>query len=195
MTLLIAGHETTATALAWSIERLLRNPQVLRRLRMELAEDRDEYLGHVVQESLRSRPALPFALRYATEPVPVGDYIAPANSLIAVSLSLIHQRPDLYPQPAAFRPERFEDGQTESFAWIPFGGGPRRCLGASFATYEMRIVLRRTLERCELHAPDPRPERPRRRAVTFVPNHGTRVVLRGRTPAPYSAQGQPSKRR
>lgn len=183
MTLLIAGHETTATALAWSIERLLRNPQVMRRLRMELAEDSEEYLGHVVQESLRSRPVLPFALRYATEPVPVGDYIAPANSLIAVSLSLIHQRPDLYPQPGAFRPERFENGQTESFAWLPFGGGLRRCLGAAFATYEMRIVLRRMLERCELHAPDPRPERPRRRAVTFVPSHGTRVVLQRRTTA------------
>jgi cytochrome P450 len=182
MTLLIAGHETTATGLAWSIERLLRHPRVLQRLTMELAEDRDEYLGYVIQESLRSRPVIPFALRYATEPVPVGDYLAPADSLIAVSISLIHQRPDLYPEPAAFRPERFEDGRTQSFAWLPFGGGVRRCLGAAFATYEMRIVLRRMLERCELHTPDPRPERPRRRAVTFVPHRGARVVLRERTP-------------
>ncbi len=191
MTLLIAGHETTATALAWSIERLLRNPQVMRRLRTELAEGREEHLGHVVQESLRSRPVLPFALRYATEPLAVGDYTAPAGSLIAVSINLIHQRPDLYPQPDVFRPERFEDAQTESFAWLPFGGGLRRCIGAAFATYEMRIVLRRLLERCELHAPDPRPERPRRRGVTFVPSHGTRVVLDGRAPAPTRAPAQP----
>ncbi|MFI5004942.1 MAG: cytochrome P450 [Solirubrobacterales bacterium] len=190
MTLLIAGHETTATALSWSIERLLRHPQALGRLTSELAEDRDEYLGHVIQESLRSRPVIPFVLRYATEPVPVGEYLAPADSLIAVSISLIHQRPDLYPEPDAFRPERFEDGTTESFAWLPFGGGTRRCLGAAFATYEMRIVLRRVLERCELHAPDPRPERPRRRAVTFVPHHGTRVVLRRRSPASPAGQSE-----
>jgi cytochrome P450 len=190
MTLLIAGHETTATGLAWSIERLLRHPQVLGRLSGELAEDRDEYLGHVVQESLRSRPVIPFVLRYATEPVPIGDYLAPADSLIAISIGLIHQRPDLYPEPAVFRPERFEDGQTESFAWLPFGGGLRRCLGAAFATYEMRIVIRRVLERCELQAPDLRPERPQRRGVTFAPRHGTLVVLRRRSSASPSGQSK-----
>lgn len=182
MTLLIAGHETTATALAWSIERLLRHPEAMGRLTTELAGGREEYLGHVVQESPRSRPVIPFVLRYATEPVPIGDYLAPADSLIAVSISLIHQRGDLYPNPDAFHPERFEDGKTESFAWLPFGGGVRRCIGAAFATYEMRIVLRRVLERCELQAPDPRPERPQRRAVTFAPNRGTRVVLHRRSP-------------
>jgi len=181
MTLLVAGHETTATGLAWSIERLLRHPHVLQRLTIELAAGHEEYLGCVVQESLRSRPVIPFVLRYASEAVPVGSYLAPAGSLIAVSISLIHQRHDLYPEPTAFCPERFADGRTESFAWLPFGGGVRRCLGAAFATYEMRIVLRRMLERCELQAPDPKPERPRRRAVTFAPLHGARVVLRGRT--------------
>jgi cytochrome P450 family 135 len=188
MSLLIAGHETTATGLAWSIERLLRHPQALGRLRSELTEGRDGYLGHVIQESLRIRPVIPFVLRYASESVPVGDYLAPADSLIAISISLIHQRPDLYPQPAAFRPERFEDGKTETFTWLPFGGGVRRCLGASFATYEMGIVLRRVVERCELQAPDPRPERPQRRAVTFAPHRGTRVVLRRRSPASHGAQ-------
>ncbi len=183
MTLLIAGHETTATGLAWSVERLLRHPQVMRRLTAELAEDRDEYLGHIVQESLRSRPVLPFALRYTTKPLPLGDYLAPADSLIAVSISLIHQRADLYPQPGAFRPERFEDGRTESFAWLPFGGGVRRCIGAAFATYEMRIVLRCIFERCTLQALDPRSEMPRRRGVTFVPSHGARAILRKRVPA------------
>jgi cytochrome P450 len=181
MTLLLAGHETTATGLAWSVERLLRNPEAMERLATELALGREEYLGWVVQESLRCRPVIPFVLRYATEPFPVGGYVAPAESLLAVSISLIHQRPDLYPQPDAFRPERFEDGRTESFAWLPFGGGVRRCLGASFATYEMRVVLRRILERCELIAPDLAPERPRRRSVTFVPGRGTRVLLGSRS--------------
>jgi cytochrome P450 len=179
--LLIAGHETTATGLAWSIERLLRHPHVLERVHDELLDGHDRYLGYVIQESLRSRPVIPFVLRYATEPVPVGEYLAPADALLAVSISLIHQRPDLYPEPAAFRPERFEDGRTESFAWLPFGGGMRRCLGAAFASYEMRIVLRRIFERCHMHAPDPAPERPRRRAVTFVPHRDTRVVLTARS--------------
>jgi cytochrome P450 len=183
MTLLIAGHETTATALAWSTERLLRNPRVLAHLTRELAEGREEYLGLVIHETLRSRPVIPFALRYATEPVQVSDYLAPANSLIAVSIGLIHQRPDLYREPGAFRPERFEDGASENYAWLAFGGGLRRCLGAAFATYEMRTVLRRMLERCELWAPDPRAERPRRRVVTFAPHNGARVVLRARRPS------------
>jgi cytochrome P450 len=188
MTLLIAGHETTAVALAWSIERLLRHPQTLRRLTGELVHGGEAYLGHVLQEALRIRPVVPFVLRYATKPVPIGEYLAPADSLIAISISLIHKRADLYPEPGAFRPERFEDGQTESFAWLPFGGGPRRCLGAAFATYEMRIVLRRILERCELQAADPRPERPHRRAVTYAPHRGTRVVLLRRTPAVSAMQ-------
>ncbi len=183
MTLLIAGHETTATALAWSIERLLRHPEVMRRLRAELAEGRDEYLGCVVKESLRSRPVIPFVLRVATEPVAVGAYMTPANSLIAISINLLHHRQDLYPEPGAFRPERFEDGQTESFAWLPFGGGVRRCIGATFATYEMEVVLRRILERCELRAPDLEPERPKRRGIVSVPHRGTRVVISRRRPA------------
>jgi cytochrome P450 len=183
MTLMMAGHETTATGLAWAVERLLRTPHALQRLRMELAIGEEEYLGWVVQEALRCRPVVPFVLRFLTEPFAVRDYVVPAESLLALSISLIHQRPDLYPEPQAFRPERFEDGRTESFAWLPFGGGVRRCIGAAFATYEMKVVLRRILERCELVAPDPAPERPRRRAVTFAPGRGARVFLSGRQPA------------
>jgi cytochrome P450 len=194
MTLLIAGHETTATGLAWTIERLLRHPRVLERLRTELAEDSEEYLGCVIQESLRCRPVVPFVLRYLTEPFAVGDYLIPAESLLAVSITQIHQRADLYAEPMAFRPERFEDAQTQSYAWLAFGGGVRRCIGAAFATYEMRIVLRRILERCELSAPDPRPERPRRRAVTFVPHRGARVILRGRSPASEHRRDSPRTR-
>lgn len=189
MTLLMAGHETTATGLAWSLERLLRSPEAMRRLRMELALGREEYLDWTIQEALRSRPVIPFVLRFLTEPYEVGGYVAPAESLLAVSISLIHRRPDLYPDPERFRPERFEDGRTESFAWLPFGGGVRRCLGASFATYEMRVVLSRILERCELIAPDPEPERPRRRSVTFVPHRGALVELRRRSPV-SAAEGR-----
>ncbi len=187
MTLLIAGHETTATGLAWTVERLLHHPQAMQRLKADLEADHEDYLGWTIQESLRSRPVIPFVLRYATEPFPVGDYVAPAGSLIAVSIDLIHRRPDLYPDPAAFRPERFENGRTESFAWLPFGGGVRRCLGAAFATYEMRVVLSRVLERCELVASRLEPERPRRRSVTSVPLRGVRVVLEARRPAPVPA--------
>ena len=184
VTLLVAGHETTANALAWSIERLTRHPAVIERLLRELAEDREQYLGYVIEESLRSRPVIPFVLRFATEPVPVGRYTSPANSLIAVSINLIHQREDLYPDPSAFRPERFADGRTESFAWLAFGGGVRRCIGASFATYEMRIVLRRILERCQMKAAAAEPERPLRRGIVSVPHRGARVLLDKRSPAP-----------
>ena len=143
-----------------------------------------------MQESLRSRPVVPFALRYLSEPIVLGEYRAPAGALLAVSISLIHQRPDLYPEPARFHPERFEDGRTETFAWLPFGGGIRRCLGAAFATFEMKAVLSRILERCELSAPDPRPERPRRRAVTYVPDHGAWVSVRSRKPASAVGAGE-----
>jgi len=180
MTLLMAGHETTATGLAWAIERLLRNPDATHRLITELATGREEYLGWVAQETLRCRPVIPFVLRWVTAPFPVGEYVVPPESLLAVSISLIHQRADLYSSPEAFRPERFEDGRTESFAWLPFGGGVRRCLGAPFAEYEMRTALRRIVERCELSAPDPRPERPRRRSVAFAPHRGALVTLHRR---------------
>jgi cytochrome P450 len=180
MTLLMAGHETTATGLAWAFERLLRNPDALRRLTLELALGREEYLGWTIEEALRVRPVIPFVLRFLTEPYEVGGYVAPAESLLAVSISLIHRRADLYPEPERFLPERFEEGSTESFAWLPFSGGVRRCLGAPFAIYEMRVVLSRVFERCELVAPDPRPERPRRRGVTFVPHRGALVEMRRR---------------
>jgi cytochrome P450 len=183
MTLLLAGHETTATGLAWTFERLLRNPAVMRRLRADLADGSEEYLGWVVKESLRSRPVVPIAIRYLTEPFPLGDYVAPADSLLAISISLLHRRPDLFPEPEAFRPERFADPDIESYAWLPFGGGVRRCIGASFAMLEMRVVLRRVLERCELVAANPEPERPKRRSVTFAPHRGARVVVSAREAA------------
>jgi cytochrome P450 len=183
MTLLLAGHETTATGLAWTFERLLRNPEAMRRLRADLAEGSEQYLDWTIQESLRSRPVVPFAIRYLTEPFPLGDCAAPAESLLAISISLLHQRPDLFPEPEAFRPERFAEPGVESYTWLPFGGGVRRCIGASFATFEMRVVLRRVLERCELAPVDSRPERPKRRSVTFAPHRGALAVMTSRRPA------------
>lgn len=183
VTLLVAGHETTASQLAWMLERLLRTPQALARLKRELPEG-DDYLECVIKESQRARPVLTYsALRTLTEPVEVGRYSVPAGWTLGASAWLVQHRPDLYPDPQAFRPERFEEGAPPGYSWVPFGGGVRRCLGAAFATYEMRIVLRTILERCELAASDPKPERMRRRAITFVPAKGGRVVMRSRRAA------------
>jgi cytochrome P450 len=177
VTLLLAGHETTATALAWAFERLLRNPDVLARLRTSLAEGNESYLDCVVKETLRSRPIIPYAMRRLTAPMEIGGRRVPAGAFVGTSTILTHSRPDLYPDPDAFRPERFEDGTADTYAWIPFGGGVRRCLGASFATFEMKVILRLVLGRCELAVPDMRPERPVRRFVTYPPNRGARVLL------------------
>lgn len=183
VTLLLAGHETTATALAWTFERLTRNGAVLARLRETLAAGEEDYLECTIKESLRARPVVSYAMRRTMEPFAVGGYTAPAGAYVGTSVVLTHNNPDLYPQPELFRPERFADKRTDTYAWVPFGGGTRRCLGAAFATYEMKVVLRRVLERCELQAPEQRPERARRRFVTFVPSRGARVVLRERRAA------------
>ncbi|HXV05481.1 MAG TPA: cytochrome P450 [Solirubrobacterales bacterium] len=186
VTLLLAGHETSATSLAWTFERLLRNEAVLARLRNKLAAGDEEYLDCVITESLRSRPIIPYAMRRLTEPFEIGGYEVPAGAFVGSSTTLVHNRPDLYPDPEVFRPERFEDKRADTYAWIPFGGGVRRCLGASFATFEMKIVLGRVIERCDLAVPDPKPERPRGRFVTYVPARGARVILRQRRPASSS---------
>lgn len=183
VTLLLAGHETTATALAWTFERLLRNPQVLERLRVSLAAGEEDYLGCVIKEGLRSRPVIPYALRHVAEPISLGGHTVPAGALIGCSMILTHSQPDLYPDPEQFRPERFVAGGADTYTWVPFGGGIRRCLGASFATFEMRVILRQVLERCDLSAPEARPERPRRRFVTYQPDRGASVVLHERRPA------------
>lgn len=182
MTLLLAGHETSATALAWAVERLLRNPTVLARLVDELATGDETYLECVIKESLRSRVVFPYAIRQLRAPFEIGGYVVPAGAFVGTSTRLVHSRPDLYSEPEAFRPERFEDRGAETYSWIPFGGGTRRCLGAAFATFEMKTVLRRVLERCDLVAPNPRPERSKQRFVIYVPSRGTRVVLRQRHP-------------
>jgi cytochrome P450 family 135 len=190
MTLLTAGHETTATGLSWAFERLLRNPGPMRRLLDSL--DEDDYLDAVVKETLRVRPVVADVARKLTRDVEIGGWQLPTGTLVLPAIAAMHARPDLYPSPAEFRPERFLDGGVESYAWIPFGGGVRRCIGASFAQVEMRVVLREVLRRVRLRAPSARPERPRVRHVTVVPARGCRVVVEERlagpaAPAPLAA--------
>jgi cytochrome P450 len=182
MTLLVAGHETTASSLAWAVERLVRNPPVLARLRDEVAAGDDEYVDAVCKETLRLRPILALVLRRLTEPMEIGGRLLPAGANLAPCIYLVHRRPDIYPEPYAFRPERFIDRPAGTYTWIPFGGGVRRCLGASFAQFEMRVVLRELVRRLELRASDERPERVTRRAITLVPDRGGEVVVE-RVPA------------
>jgi cytochrome P450 len=183
MTLLLAGHETTATALAWSFDLLLRHPQELQRLRDSLAAGEEDYLRATISESLRLRPVLPLAgRRLATDLVADGLEL-PAGTDVAPAIWLTHTRADVYPEPFAFRPERFLEDAPSTYAWIPFGGGIRRCIGASFAELELRIVLREVLTRCDLHKADPAPEKTSRRNITLSPKGGTPVVVTGRRPA------------
>ncbi len=183
MTLLLAGHETTATALAWTFDLLLRHPTELGRLRGSLAAGEEAYLKATISESLRLRPVVPIAGRRLAADLVTDELDLPAGTDVTAAFWLTHTRADLYPEPFAFRPERFLESAPETYAWIPFGGGVRRCLGAAFAEFEMRIVLREVLGRCELRKADPRPERTGRRNITFSPRAGTPVVLDARAPA------------
>ncbi|MDP9385026.1 MAG: cytochrome P450 [Actinomycetota bacterium] len=172
VTLLVAGHETTATTMAWTLERLMRHPEALARSREDGA-----YLDAAVKEAQRVRPVITYVMRRLTAPFAVGGYTAPAGATLGTSVTLMHRRADLYPEPHAFRPERFLDGKPDTYGWVPFGGGVRRCLGAAFAQYEMRQVLGTVLERCDLRPDDPRPERHRRKMITFIPARGARAVM------------------
>jgi cytochrome P450 family 135 len=178
MTLLTAGHETTATGLAWAFERLLRTPRVLERLTGSLEDD--DYLEAVVKETLRVRPVIVDVARKLTRDTEVAGWQLPAGTLVLPAIAVLHARPDLYESHAEFRPERFLDGDIESYAWIPFGGGVRRCIGASFAQVEMRTVLREVLRRVRLRAPTQRPERGVIRHVTVVPGRGARAIVEER---------------
>jgi len=188
MTLLIAGHETTATGLAWSLDLLARHPAVVARVRAE----GDGYLRAVVSESLRLRPVVPLAGRRLVEDLSVDGVFLPAGTDVTPAIWLAHTRAEDYPEPYAFRPERFVDAAPPSFAWVPFGGGVRRCIGAAFAELEMRVVLDEVLARFDLR-PAGRPERVARRNVTFSPRHGTRVVVRRRSGRDAGRSGRPHR--
>jgi cytochrome P450 len=184
MTALVAGHETSASQLAWAIERLAREPAVRARLVQEIdAGASDAYLSATITEILRLRPVLPNAEpRLTKREVQIGGHTYPPGVVLMASAYLIHHDPEIYPEPRAFRPERFIGTSPGTFTWIPFGGGRRRCLGASFAVQEMKVVLRAALSRYEIRAASDRPETTRRRSITFSPAGGTTVVLRRRTP-------------
>ena len=178
MTLLLAGHETTATSLAWAFERLVRHPDKLERLRTEAREGGDEYADAVAKETLRLRPVLPIVARMLQEPMEIGGYPLPAGATLAPCIHLIHRRPDVYPEPRAFRPERFLEHPPGTYTWIPFGGGVRRCIGASFALFEMRQIMQAIASSVELAPADDGGERVTRRAITLVPARGASVVPR-----------------
>ena len=182
LTLLVAGHETTATALAWTFDLLLHHPAVLARLCSELSDSDggDAYLRAVVSEALRLRPVVPLAGRRLGSELRVGDHVLPVGTDVTPAIWLTNTRADVYPEPFAFRPERFLENAPGTYSWVPFGGGSRRCLGATFAEFEMRVVLATVLSQCVLEAADGGMERVARRNVTLSPRHGTRVVLRAR---------------
>jgi cytochrome P450 family 135 len=177
VTVVGAGHETTATGLAWAMERLLRNPRALGRLRESLAAGHGDYLEATVKETLRARPVIIDVARRLTAPATIGGHSLPAGTFVVPAIAAVHMREDLYPQPREFRPERFLEAKADTYAWIPFGGGIRRCVGAAFAEFEMRIVLREVVTRAALRAADPAPEKVKVRNITLAPEHGTRVVL------------------
>ena len=184
MTLLLAGHETTANTLAWAFERLTRHPQALERVAAEArAGGEAPYTEAVIQETLRLRPVVPLVVRKLTRPVTVGQgrFRLPAGTRVAPAMILVHYRDDVYPDPDSFRPERFLETPPGTYMWIPFGGGMRRCLGASFSQFEMRAVLHTVLAQVEL-APVGRAERIGRRGFILVPNRGGRVRVTRRLP-------------
>jgi cytochrome P450 len=185
VTLLLAGHETTATSVAWAIERLVRHPDKLERLIGEIDEGGEEYLEATVNETLRVRPVVPIVVRVLQRELQVGEMLLPAGTRVAPCVYLTNRNPGVYEQPRAFRPERFLGRTPETFAWIPFGGGIRRCIGASFAQLEMRLILRTMLDELRpRRAGGPlwrNGEWTRRRAITFVPAAGARVTWERRS--------------
>ncbi len=185
VTLLVAGHETTANALAWAVERLCRHPEQMRRLTEEVRAGQDTYMQATIQETLRLRPVISIVLRRLQEPMELGGRLLPAGASIVPAIHLVHRRADIYPEPDAFRPERFiesEGGRLPgTYTWIPFGGGIHRCLGAAFAQFEMEVVLRELLLRRTLAPSRSRSERVYRRAITETPRHDAEVLV-GRCP-------------
>ncbi len=183
MTLVLAGHETTANQLAWTWERLTRTPEAQTRLVETVragGDDAAPFVEATVTESMRSRPVIPMTARRVTQPWQLGPYAVPADTPVAISMVLLHHRSDLYPDPQAFRPERWLGQKPGTYEWIPFGGGTRRCLGAALAMAEMNSVLEQMARRLDIEAASPEPERMRNRNVTMIPARGGRVVIRSR---------------
>ncbi len=181
MALLLAGHETTANSLSWAVERLVRTPAAYDRLREEVraGESRTSaaYVEATIHETMRDRPVIPLIARTVRRPWRLGPHIVAAGTPVAISILALHHRDDIYPAPDVFAPERFLGRKPGTYTWIPFGGGIRRCLGATLAMAEQRLVLEAIARRTDLVAADPRPESPRMRNVTMIPGRGCRVTV------------------
>src|ERR1700709_2746939 len=190
VTVLGAGHETTATGLAWAVERLVRNPRALAKLRESLAAGEEEYLAATVQETLRARPVIVDVGRKLTAPAAIRAHELPRGPFVLAAIAALHYREDSFPTPEEFRPERFLGAKPDNYAWIPFGGGTRRCIGAAFAEYEMRTILRELVEHADLRSADAKPEKSKIRNITLVPAQGARVVLE--RPLSYPVVGSAS---
>jgi cytochrome P450 len=182
LTLVLAGHETTANSLAWAFERLVRTPEAYDRLRESVrsGEGGAEVVEATIHEAMRSRPVIPVIGRRVMVPWRLGEYGVPADTPVLMSILLLHHREDIYPEPYSFRPERFLGRKPGTYEWIPFGGGIRRCLGATLAMAEQRVVMSAVARRTDLVADDPEPERVVHRNVTMIPARGARVVMTGR---------------
>ncbi|HSS03905.1 MAG TPA: cytochrome P450 [Solirubrobacterales bacterium] len=182
LTLVVAGHETTANQLAWTWERLVRNPAAHEALREAVrgAGASAEQLEATIVEAMRSRPVIPMIGRRVKVPWRLGPYAVLPETQLLISILLVHHREDLYPEPFEFRPERWLGRKPGTYEWIPFGGGIRRCLGAALAMAEQRVVLEAMARRLDLEAEDPSPERALHRNVTMSPSRGARVVVRSR---------------
>jgi cytochrome P450 len=199
ITALAAGHETTATALAWGFERILLHPPVYQKLRDELDAAGGvsatpekicslPYLDATIKEVMRLRPVVPAVGRVLQRPMTIGGYDLPKGTAVGACIYLAHRNPDVYPEPEAFRPERFLGVPTDPVSWLPFGGGIRRCIGAQFALYEMKIVLATILAECDVELAQRGPARTGRRAVTLWPIGGTRIKIRRRERLPMAAE-------
>lgn len=200
MTMMVAGHETSSTALAWTFERILSEPSVLERALAEVQEVQDvgpaslaklQYIDAIVKETLRLRPIIPAVARTAVAPFALAGYEIPAGTAVWPCIHLVQRRAEIYPEPERFRPERFlDENAPDTYTWVPFGGGTRRCLGASFALMEMRVVLARVLERASLRPASPELDRVQFRAITLAPRHGVQVALQ-HAPIPAVAVPEP----
>jgi cytochrome P450 len=185
LTLVLAGHETTANSLAWTFERLVRTPNAYERLREAVrgdAEDKAAVIEATINEGMRSRPVIPVIGRRVMVPWQLGEYGVEADTPVLMSILLVHHREDVYPDPFSFRPERFLNRKPGTYEWIPFGGGIRRCLGATLAMAEQRVVMEAVARRTDLVADDPAPERAVHRNVTMIPSRGATVIVRDRRP-------------
>jgi cytochrome P450 len=182
MTLVLAGHETTANSLAWALERLVRTPAPYERLRetVRSGDDPEGYVEATIHEAMRLRPVIPIIVRRAVPAWQLGEFRLPPNTPIAVSIVMVHLREDVYPDPFEFRPERFLGTKPGTYTWLPFGGGIRRCLGAALAMAEQRVVLEAVARRTDMVAADDRAEGVRQRNVTMIPAKGGRVVITDR---------------